>query len=112
MTRLSFAVLAGLLASGLWGADSDSEAGDGLRPGLAAIYSEGDGVAHWSFCVDEEDEFTENLHVPSSHLGMTHNPLIMYAIADRLGQSEGDWRPFRWIPHLKQRLSCATRALI
>ncbi len=77
-----------------------------------AIYSEGDGVAHWSFCVDEEDEFTENLHVPSSHLGMTHNPLIMYAIADRLGQTEGDWRPFRWIPHLKQRLSCATRALI
>ncbi len=40
MTRLSFAVLACLLASGLWGADS--EAGDGLRPGLAATYSEGD----------------------------------------------------------------------
>jgi mono/diheme cytochrome c family protein len=39
MTRLSFAVLTCLLASGLWGADS--EAVDGLRPGLAATYREG-----------------------------------------------------------------------
>jgi pimeloyl-ACP methyl ester carboxylesterase len=77
-----------------------------------AIYSEGDGVAHWSFCVDEEDEHTENLHVPSSHLGMTHNPLIMYAVADRLAQEEGNWRPFRWVPHVKDRLASASRRLI
>ena len=76
-----------------------------------AIYSEGDGVAHWSFCVDEEDDYTENLHVPSSHLGMTHNPLVMYAVADRLAQAEGNWRPFRWIPHVRERISCATRRL-
>ncbi|MEP5764087.1 MAG: alpha/beta hydrolase [Halieaceae bacterium] len=69
-----------------------------------AIYSEGDGVAHWSYCIDEEDEFTENLHIPSSHLGMTHNPLIMYALADRLAQQEGAWRPFRWLPHLRETL--------
>lgn len=69
-----------------------------------AIYSEGDGVAHWSFCVDAEDETTENLHIPSSHLGMTHNPLVMYAVADRLAQTEGQWQPFRWLPHLKGTL--------
>jgi pimeloyl-ACP methyl ester carboxylesterase len=63
-----------------------------------AIYSEGDGVAHWSFCIDTEDECTENVQIPSSHLGMTHNPLIMYAVADRLGQEEGNWRPFNWMP--------------
>ena len=77
-----------------------------------AIYSEGDGVAHWSFCVDPEDDATENLHVPSSHLGMTHNPLVMYAVADRLAQAEGEWRPFRLLPHLKQTLLKAPRRLL
>ena len=70
-----------------------------------AIYSEGDGVAHWSFCVDDEDDFTENLQIPSSHMGMTHNPLVLYAVADRLSQPEGRWRPFRWLPrHLAKLL--------
>ena len=77
-----------------------------------AIYSEGDGVAHWSYCVDPEDEHTENLHIPSSHLGMTHNPLVMYAVADRLAQDEGEWRPFRWRPHIRDTLRRARRALI
>jgi pimeloyl-ACP methyl ester carboxylesterase len=77
-----------------------------------AIYSEGDGVAHWSFCIDPEDALTENLHVPSSHLGMTHNPLILYALADRLAQAEGDWQPFRWLPRLKQTLLQNSRRLL
>jgi pimeloyl-ACP methyl ester carboxylesterase len=77
-----------------------------------AIYSEGDGVAHWSFCIDTEAECTENLQVPGSHLGMTHNPLIMYAVADRLGQEEGSWRPFHWIPlKIRQRLQRARTAI-
>jgi len=63
-----------------------------------SIYSEGDGVAHWSSCIDIEDESTENVQIPGSHLGMTHNPLVMYAVADRLSQQEGNWRPFQWIP--------------
>ena len=69
-----------------------------------AIYSEGDGVAHWSYCVDEEDESTENLRIPGSHLGMTHNPLMLYCIADRLAQREGEWRPFELLPHLVKTL--------
>ena len=69
-----------------------------------AIYSQGDGVAHWSYCVDEEDDSTENLRIPGSHLGMTHNPLMLYCIADRLAQSEGEWRPFKLIPHLVESL--------
>jgi pimeloyl-ACP methyl ester carboxylesterase len=70
-----------------------------------AIYSEGDGVAHWSFCVDEEDELTENLQIPGSHLGMTHNPLMMYAVADRLAQPEHDWQRFRLLPRLLDTMS-------
>ena len=69
-----------------------------------AIYSEGDGIAHWSYCVDEEDALTENLKIPGSHLGMTHNPLMLYCIADRLSQPEGQWRPFKLLPHLMKRL--------
>jgi pimeloyl-ACP methyl ester carboxylesterase len=69
-----------------------------------AIYSQGDGVAHWSYCVDEEDELTENLRIPGSHLGMTHNPLMLYCVADRLAQPEGRWRPFKLVPHLLDTL--------
>ena len=77
-----------------------------------AIYSEGDGVAHWSFCVDEEDENTENLQIPSSHLGMTHNPLVLYAIADRLAQQEGQWRPFQLRSHIHETLLQAPRRML
>ena len=73
-----------------------------------AIYSEGDGVAHWSYCVDEEDELTENLRIPGSHLGMTHNPLMLYCIAERLAQPEGDWRPFQLFPHLVKTVIART----
>ncbi len=59
-----------------------------------SIFSRGDGVAHWSYCVDEEDEYTENLVLPGSHLGMTHNPLYLYCVAERLSQPEGKWKPF------------------
>ncbi len=65
-----------------------------------AIYSEGDGIAHWSYCIDAENHNTENIQVPSSHLGMTHNPLILYMIATRLSQPEGEWRPFQLLRHL------------
>jgi pimeloyl-ACP methyl ester carboxylesterase len=77
-----------------------------------AIYSEGDGIAHWSFCVDPEDESTENLKIPSSHLGMTHNPLVMYAVADRLAQEEGQWRPFHLARHLRDTLLRRRRGLL
>ena len=60
-----------------------------------AIYSEGDGVVPWRFCLDEEDDTTENLRVPGSHTGMPFNLLILYAIADRLAQPEGNWKPFK-----------------
>ncbi len=73
-----------------------------------SIYSKGDGVAHWSFCVDDqEDEHTENIALPGSHLGMTHNPLFMYCIADRLAQAEGSWKPFQLLPQLQHMLNRA-----
>ena len=36
----------------------------------------------------------ESIQVPGSHLGLGFNPLVLYAIADRLAQPEGAWQPF------------------
>ena len=59
-----------------------------------AIYSEGDGFVPWRFCIDEEDEISENIRIPGSHTGMPFNLPGLYAVADRLAQPEGSWRPF------------------
>ena len=59
-----------------------------------SIYSESDGIASWRSCVDETNDSTENLRVIGSHTGMTHNPLIYYAVSERLAQADDQWRPF------------------
>jgi pimeloyl-ACP methyl ester carboxylesterase len=59
-----------------------------------SIYSVMDGIASWKYCIDHVGEHTENLRVMGSHSGMTHNPLVLYALADRLAQAEGEWVPF------------------
>ena len=59
-----------------------------------AIFSKTDGVVHWRTCLEQESDHTENIRVPGSHCGLGHNPLVLYAVADRLSQSEGNWRPF------------------
>jgi pimeloyl-ACP methyl ester carboxylesterase len=59
-----------------------------------AIYSRTDGVASWQSCVERTGPTAENIEVPSSHIGMLHNPFVLYVIADRLAQPEGEWQPF------------------
>jgi len=60
-----------------------------------AIYSHSDGIAAWDCCIDKTgDTQTENLRLLSSHTGMTHNPLVFYALAERLSQPEGEWKRF------------------
>ncbi len=59
-----------------------------------SIYTRSDGIVHWSRCVENETDRTESIEVPGSHCGLGFNPLVLYAIADRLGQPEGEWRPF------------------
>jgi len=59
-----------------------------------AIFSKTDGVVHWQSCLEPETDHTENIEVRGSHCGLGVNPLVLYAIADRLSQPEGVWRPF------------------
>jgi len=59
-----------------------------------SIFSRSDGVVAWQCSLESEGPFTDNIEVQASHLGMALNPLTLYAIADRLAQPEGQWRPF------------------
>ena len=36
----------------------------------------------------------ENIEIEGSHCGLGHNPAALYAIADRLAQPDGQWKPF------------------
>jgi pimeloyl-ACP methyl ester carboxylesterase len=81
-----------------------------------AMYSESDGIVEWDLCVDKElNEHSENLRVPGSHVGLTHNVSVMYALSDRLGQREDQWRPFN-LSGLRSRMfgraPIAPRALV
>jgi pimeloyl-ACP methyl ester carboxylesterase len=71
---------------------------DRLRAPLAvpttAFYSETDGIVAWQSCRVDAGPLAENLAVRSSHCGMGHHPTVLLAIADRLAQPEGSWRPF------------------
>jgi pimeloyl-ACP methyl ester carboxylesterase len=59
-----------------------------------AIYSRTDGVCAWQTCRERPAPQAENIEVEGSHCGLGHNPAAIYAVADRLAQSETDWQPF------------------
>lgn len=59
-----------------------------------AIFSRSDGIVAWQGCLEQEGPTSENIEVEGSHCGLGHNPAALYAIADRLAQPEGGWRPF------------------
>ena len=59
-----------------------------------AIYTRGDGVVAWENCVEPESPTTDNIEVHGAHCGLGVNPAVLYAIADRLAQPEGAWKPF------------------
>ena len=59
-----------------------------------AIFSRTDGIVAWQGCLEREGPRAENIEVEGSHCGLGHNPTVLYAIADRLAQPEGHWKPF------------------
>ena len=61
-----------------------------------SIYTKTDGVVAWKGSIQRPGKTqTENICVPASHIGLGVNPLVMYALADRLAQAEGKWTPFK-----------------
>ena len=60
-----------------------------------SILTKTDGVVHWRGSVQHPaDTPTENIEVYASHIGLGVNPSVMIAVADRLRQEEGEWKPF------------------
>lgn len=59
-----------------------------------SIYSRTDGIVAWQCSVQDPGPQTENIEVEASHVGLGVNPAVLYAVADRLAQPEGQWQPF------------------
>jgi hypothetical protein len=59
-----------------------------------AIFSRTDGICAWQGCMEKTSATSESIEVESSHCGMGHHPAVVYAVADRLAQTEGQWKPF------------------
>jgi hypothetical protein len=59
-----------------------------------AIYSKSDGIVPWQNCLMPETSLTDNIEVYGSHCGLGVNPVVLYAVADRLAQADGSWKPF------------------
>ena len=59
-----------------------------------AIFSRSDGIVAWQGCLEREGPAAENIEVEGSHCGLGHNPTVLYAVADRLAQPEGQWQRF------------------
>jgi pimeloyl-ACP methyl ester carboxylesterase len=68
-----------------------------------SIYSRTDGIVAWQCSVEPPSDRTESIEVIGSHCGLGVNASVLYAVADRLAQPEGQWRPFersglrRWV---------------
>jgi pimeloyl-ACP methyl ester carboxylesterase len=60
-----------------------------------AIYSRSDGIVAWQNSVEPTSAaHAESIRVFSSHVGMAVHPAVLYVLAERLAQPEGQWQPF------------------
>ena len=56
--------------------------------------SKTDGIVNWRMSLAQKTRIAENIEVSATHLGMGANAAVYWAIADRLAQEEGKWKPF------------------
>ena len=86
------------MASGQRADDTDHRFGGSLAATppvpTTAIFSRTDGVCAWQGCMEKASATSESIEVESSHCGMGHHPAVVYAVAERLAQPEGQWAPF------------------
>lgn len=65
-----------------------------LRVPHTAILSKSDGIVNWRMSLAHDAPYAESIEVPASHFSLGVNPAVLWAIADRLAQREGAWKPF------------------
>ena len=66
-----------------------------LRVPSTSVYTRSDGIVNWSMSRYTTGSRRENVRVRGSHLGLAHNPAVLWLLADRLAQTEQTWRPFK-----------------
>lgn len=60
-----------------------------------SILSRADGVVNWQTCLLRPSTTAENVEVYlASHVGLGVNPAVLWAVADRLAQREGEFSQF------------------
>ncbi len=92
--RQLYETLSGELISDAKPEDIAGLAGDLPTP-ATSIFTKGDGIVHWRTCLVKENERAENIEIAgASHTGLGVNPAALWAIADRLAQPEGAFKPF------------------
>jgi dienelactone hydrolase len=95
--RKLYETLSGELISDAKIEDIQGLAGD-LPVPATSIFTKGDGIVHWRTCLLKANERAENIEITlASHTGLGVNPAALWAIADRLAQPEGVFKPFNRI---------------
>jgi pimeloyl-ACP methyl ester carboxylesterase len=72
-------------------------AGEALTVPSTAIYSRTDAIVPWRIATQTPSDIAENIEVFTSHTGLGVSPAVLYALADRLAQPDGQWKPFKRI---------------
>lgn len=62
---------------------------------LTSIWSRRDGVVAWQDSTVEPGGGREDVEVHGNHLTLGFDPLVATVVADRLGQPDDTWEPFR-----------------
>ena len=63
---------------------------------MSCLYSISDGVVPaQEATIDGDPALHENIRVFGSHTGLGFNAMVLWIVADRLAQPEGQWQPFR-----------------
>jgi alpha/beta hydrolase fold len=74
--------------------DLERIAGDLPVPN-SSIYTKLDGIVNWKTCISKPASNSETIEIRlASHIGIGVNPAAFWAVADRLAQSEGSFKPF------------------
>jgi pimeloyl-ACP methyl ester carboxylesterase len=74
--------------------DLQALAGD-LPVPTTSIYSRADGIVNWRTCLVRRSDRAENIEVYlASHIGLGVNAAVLWAVADRLAQAEGEFTQF------------------
>jgi pimeloyl-ACP methyl ester carboxylesterase len=86
--------LAGMVFGSPQGAEREGRIANPPPVPVTAIVSRSDAIAGFHVCRETPAAQAENIEVMGSHIGLGLNPLVLFAIADRLAQREGAWKYF------------------